>query len=294
VQKPSTEATGTKEASPATSGPLDKVLKLARSQFKEYLRSRRFAFVICAVAAIGVIETSVLAYYRPASIISNSVTFYSGGWGGTIDYLVLFAAVIFGADAIAGEFQNKTGYFLMSLPLRRSTIYAGKYVAALAASITMITLYLVILVLNGVYYFGGSAFPWQLGASFALSIVYLLAVLGSAFLFSSLFKTSTYAVLVVAVLFLIGFSIIQAWVTDLAKIEPWFLISYASGVLGDVFQTPYPAHATTTVVHGAITKATLTVTSYTPTIVEGLVIMAGYFLLSTVLGMLLFEREEFT
>jgi ABC-2 type transport system permease protein len=265
VQKSNAASPEADESPPLLGSPLNRILKLARSQFKEYLRSRRFALVIGAVAVVGLIETAVLGYYRPASIISNPVTFYSGGWGGPIDYLILFAAVIFGADAIAGEFQNKTGYFLMSLPLRRSAIYAGKYLAALTASITMIALYLIILVLNGVYYFGASAFPWQLGASFVLSLVYLLAVLGSAFLFSSLFKTSTYAVLVIAVLFLVGFSILQAWVTDLVKIEPWFLISYASGILADIFQTPYPPHAQVVIVHGSITSATLTVTTYTPT-----------------------------
>ena len=294
TQKSPVAATPESNEPPQVGGPLETIFKLARSQLKEYLRSRRFALAMGAVAVIGIIETAVLGYYRPASIISNPVTFYSGGWGGPIDYLILFAAVIFGADAIAGEFQNKTGYFLMSLPLRRSTIFAGKYVAALAASIAMIMLYLVFLLLNGVYYFGANAFPWQLGASFALSLVYLLAVLGSAFLFSSLFKTSTYAVLVVAVLFLIGFTILQAWVTDLVKIEPWFLISYASGILTDVFQSPYPPHTQTTIVHGTISSVTLTVTSYTPTLIEGLAIMAGYFLVTTVLGLLLFEREEFT
>jgi ABC-2 type transport system permease protein len=294
VQKSNAALPEANEPPPLLGGPLNRILKLARSQLKEYLRSRRFVLVIGAVAVIGLIETAVLGYYRPASIISNPVTFYSGGWGGPIDYLILFAAVIFGADAIAGEFQNKTGYFLMSLPLRRSSIYAGKYLAALTASITMIALYLIILVLNGVYYFGASAFPWQLGASFALSLVYLLAVLGSAFLFSSLFKTGTYAVLLVAVLFLIGFSILQAWVTDLVKIEPWFLISYASGILADIFQTPYPPHAQAVIVHGSISSATLAVTTYTPTVIEGLAIMVGYFFITTALGLFLFEREEFT
>ena|ERR1700722_15162406 len=91
---------------------------------------------------------------------------------------------------------------------------------------------------NGVYCFGVSAFRWQLGASLTLSLINLLAVLRSAFLFGSLFKTSTYAVPVVAVLFLIGFSILQAWITDLVKIEPWFLISYASGILGTSSRLP--------------------------------------------------------
>ncbi len=288
------QTTSGTRAPPAVGGLIESILKLARSQFKEFVRSRRFAFVIGAVLFVGAIETIVIGYYRPASVISNPVTFYSGGWGGPIAELALFAAVIFGGDAIAGEFQNKTGYFLMSLPLRRSAIYAGKYLAALVASLTVISLYLLVLVLNGIFYFGTRAFPWQLGASFGISLVYLLAVLSAAFFFSSLFKTATYAVLVVAVLFIIGFPIIQAWVTDLARVEPWFIISYASPVLGDIFLSPYPPHTQTMVVHGSITSVTLTVTTYTPTVVEGLAIMLGYFILTTAAGLLLFGREEFT
>jgi len=200
--------------------------------------------------------------------------------------------VIFGGDAIAGEFQNKTGYFLMGLPIRRATIYVGKYLAALAASLTAMLVFLAILLLNGIYYLGGNAFPWQLGASFLLAIVYLLALLGTTFLFSSMFKTSAYATLVVAILFLFGFTLLQELVVGLAKIEPWFVISYASSILGTVFENPYPAHITHTTTHfGARTVVS---TTYTPTIAEGVAIMVAYFVITAVLGLLLFEREEFT
>jgi len=37
-----------------------------------------------------------------------------------------------------------------------------------------------------------------------------------------------------------------------------------------------------------------TVTTYNPTYFEGLVVMAGYWLLTTIGGLLFFEREEFT
>jgi ABC-2 type transport system permease protein len=198
--------------------------------------------------------------------------------------------VIFGGDAIAGEFQNKTGYFLMGLPVRREAIYVGKYLAALVASFTALAFFLVILLGNGLYYFGASFFPWQLGESVLLACVYLLAVLGATFLFSSLFKTSTYATLVVAVLFLFGFSILQALVTDLAKIEPWFIISYADSIIGNAFLNPYPAHVTVTVA----TRFMPSETVYTPTLVEGVAIMLGYFVITTLVGLWLFEREEFT
>ena len=269
---------------------LEQVFKLARYQFRDYLRSRRYILMMAIVAIIGIILTAVLAYFRPAGLIDSSTAFYGSFWGGGATVVIVFAGVIFGGDAIAGEFQNKTGYFLMGLPIRRATIYIGKYLAALAASLTAMVVFLLILLANGAYYLGANAFPWQLGASFLLAIVYLLALLGTTFLFSSMFKTSAYATLVVAILFLFGFSILQEVVIGLAKVEPWMVISYASSILGTVFENPYPAHIT----HVASPFGGRPTTVYTPTIAEGVAIMIAYFVITSLLGLLLFEREEFT
>jgi hypothetical protein len=88
---------------------------------------------------------------------------------------------------------------------------------------------------------------------------------------------------------LFGFTIIQALVSDLVKIEPWFLITYADQVITYPFLTALPPHVSTTVNFRGETT-----TSYAPTYLEGLAIMAGYFVLTALGGLLLFEREEFT
>ena len=106
--------------------------------------------------------------------------------------------------------------------------------------------YLAILLANGAVYLGANAFPLALGESFAIALLYLLALLGAVFLFSSMFKNSLYAVLVVAVLFLFGFSLIQGLITALVKIEPWFIITYAQNVISYPFLSTLPAHVTTT------------------------------------------------
>lgn len=256
---------------------------LARYQLIDYLRSRRFILMLAIVATIGGIFTAVVGYYRPPSFLAASSNYYSAFWGGGATYVIIFAGVIFGADAIAGEFQNKTGYFLMGLPVRRATVYAGKYIAAFLASFTALLVFALLLLANGVYYFGGGAFTVAFFESFLLAVGYLLALLGTTFLFSSLFKTSTYATLVVAVLFLFGFSLFNILLENLVNIEPWMIVTYASGVIGNVFDNPYPAHI--------VTRDGITL--YTPTIVEGVGIMLGYFVLTSLLGLVLFEREEF-
>ncbi len=274
------------EVAPSGAGALPsdehQAFRLMRFQLRDYLRSRRFLLMTALTLAIGVILTVVVAHYR-GGLVSSPAAFYGSFWGGGVVVLIVFAGIIYGGDAIAGEFQHKTGYFLMGLPLKRGTIYQGKLLAAYLASVTAVVLYLAILLLNGIYYFGMNAFPWQLGASLLLALVYLAALLGTTFLFSSLFKTSAYAILVVAVLFLFGFGIAQDLVESLVKIEPWFLLSYASPVIGNIFANPYPT-----------TSTSFGVTNYVASVPEAVLIMVIYFVVTTVVGYLLFSREQFT
>lgn len=274
---------------------LKQIPKLAKAQFREYLRSRRFFILLGLMAAIGVIFTAVVAHYR-GSLISSSLGFYGGAWGGAANFLTILVAVFFGGDAIAGEFQNKTGYFLMGLPVRRGAIYLGKFLAAYLASAAVLLSFLFVLLLNGAYYFGVSGFPWQLGVSVLLTLIYLSAVLATTFVFSSLFKTSAYGFVLTALLFLIGFTILQDWVSALAHIEPWMVISYASGTIGAVFSSNpnWGFTGTSTLVHGTINPNVVARIYTVAGVGEGVLIMIGYLMVLMLLGFFLFEREEFT
>ncbi len=277
----------------AVPGTVAQALILSRYQLRDYRRSRRFVLMLAIVAVIGAILSFVLAYYHGSSTVqgltSSSNAFYGSFWTGGITVVIIFSGIIFGGDAIAGEFQNKTGYFLMGLPIRRASVYAGKFVAALVASLVAVVFYLAILLANGAVYLGGDALSLPLFESFGIALLYLLALLGAVFLFSSMFKNSLYAVLVVAVLFLFGFTIIQALVVGLVKVEPWFLLTYAQSVIGYPFLSSLPAHVVSFPGPGGATER-----SYSVTYPEGFAILIGYFLVTAVAGLFFFEREEFT
>jgi ABC-2 type transport system permease protein len=271
------------------------MFQLTKYQLRDYLRARRFLILFLLVFTIGAIVTSVIGYYRPGGWLDSPASLYGNMWGGGASFVIVLAAVFFGGDAIAGEFQNRTGYFLMGLPLRRATVYGGKYIAAFLASLAILTVYLAMTVANGVYYFGAAAFPWQLGYSFALAVVYLMAVLGTTFLFSSLFKVSTYGTLLTAVLFLFGFSLLQALLSGLAHVTPWFVISYADTVIGAVLSSSCVdqpgAHVCTSAGPGG---QSFQITVNNPTVPMGVAIMIGYFLITSVIGLIQFEREQFS
>jgi len=262
---------------------------VTKYELVNYFRSRRFFILLIIGLMISGILTFLVAYYGISTFASSPLGFYSFWWGNSITFIIAINGIFFGGDAISGEFQNKTGYFLVPNPLRRSSVYIGKWLGAMIASLLIFATYAGITIGNGLYYFGASV-PFAFGESLIFSIVYLAAVLGFTFFFSSLFKSSSMSILVTAILFLFAFSIIQLLVSTFAGIEPWFIISYGAGIISNVLTDPYPA---TQVIRGAGPRGA-DLTTFAVSIPAGLTILLGYFVITAILGLALFERKEFT
>ena len=262
---------------------------ICKYELLNYFRSRRFYVLLIIGLIIAGLLTVLVGYYRPQSFLSSDLSFYSGWWGMSVTFVVILSGIFFGGDAISGEFQNKTGYFTVGNPIRRSSIYIGKWLAALGASLIIFGVYTAITLANGVYYFGTSI-PYQFGESFAFALLYLVAVLGFTFFFSSLFKSSSMSILVTAILFLFAFTLIQTLISALVQIEPWFMITYGADIIGNVLLPSYPPHVTSQHIRGPESPI---FTTYTATVPEGMAILLAYFAVTAILGLVLFERKEF-
>jgi ABC-2 type transport system permease protein len=273
---------------PGLPSSIAQVATITKYELLNYFRSRRFFILLIIGIAISGLLTAVVAYFGVSYLqLSSALLFYSFWWGNSITFVVILSGIFFGGDAISGEFQNKTGYFLVGNPLRRSSIYIGKWLGALIASLIVFAVYAAITIANGLYYFGANV-PNQFGESLAFSVLYLIAVLGFTFFFSSLFKSSSMSILMTAILFLFAFSLIELIVSRLAQIEPWFIITYGAGIIGNVLMDPYPVTQSTRGFGGR------EATTYAVSIPEGITILVGYFVITAVLGLILFERKEFT
>jgi ABC-2 type transport system permease protein len=266
-------------------GSIAQVGIITKYALLDYVRSRRFYIMLTITILISALLTILVGYYRPESFLLSELTFYNSWWWNSVTFVVVLSGIFFGGDAISSEFQNKTGFFGVPNPIRRSSIYVGKWLAAFIASTVILGIFTLITVGNGLYYFSGV--PYQFVESLLFAIFYMVAVLGFTFFFSSLFKSSTTSILVTAILFLFAFTLIQELVADLVKIEPWFIITYGAQIIGNVLTSPYPQHQITN------TVGRFTLTSFNATILEGLVIMGIYFIVTVILGLILFERKEF-
>jgi ABC-2 type transport system permease protein len=267
--------------------------------FLEYFRSRRFLILLIITLLIAALLTIVVAWKRPPSFLLSNLSFFSSWWGGAtsfsaVTFVIILSGIFFGGDAISGEFQNKTGYFGIPNPIRRSSVYVGKWLSAFLAATAILAVFTVITIANGVYYFGLSGVPYQFSLSLLFAWFYLAAVMGFTFFFSSLFKSSSLSILVTVILFLFGFTLIQALVSDLVGIEPWFVLTYGAGIIGNILDTTYPAHSVTTTTPLGRGGRTFTTTTFYASVPQGLVIIGLYFIITGILGLVLFERKEFT
>ena len=255
----------------------------AEFEFMNYLRSTRFYILLAIVATIGVAIMAVTYVYRPSAYLSSPMAFYSVWWGTVVNLCVILTGIFFGADAISTEFQNRTGYYLLSNPVRRSSVFVGKWIASFFASAIAIGVYAAITLADGAIYFGANI-PVQFGESFVFALFYIFPILGVSFFISSLFKNNSYSILLTAILLLFGFNFITPLITALSNSEPWYVLSYGAGIVGSVLSSSgYPPHEV--VIAGS--------TSYNATIPEGLAIMLAYFVVASVLGIISFEREDF-
>jgi ABC-2 type transport system permease protein len=265
----------------------------------EYLRSRRFLILLIITLLIAALLTIVVAWRRPENFLSSNLSFYSGWWGGgssfsAVSFVIILSGIFFGGDAISGEFQNKTGYFGIPNPIRRSSVYIGKWLSAFLAATAILAVFTIITIANGVYYFGSSGVPYQFGLSLLFAWFYLIAVMGLTFLFSSLFKSSSISILVTVILFLFGFTLIEFLVSDFVGYEPWFVLTYGAGIISNILNPtgyPHSPQTYTTLLRGG---HTFTTTTFYASIPQGLAIIGLYFIITAILGLILFERKEFT
>ncbi len=280
---------------PSRVSSLAHVRTVTKYTFLNYFRSRRFYVMLSIVLLMSGLLTLAAAYFKSpffgfgvTTSGNASLPFYRAWWGSFVTLVTLISVAFFGGDAISGEFQNKTGYFLIPNPVRRSAIYVGKWLAALAAATLILAIFAVIALANGVYFFG-TAVPNEFAESVAFAWFNLVAVLSLAFTFSSAFKNSSISILMTVIMLLFVFNVIDTIVASVAGVEPWFSITYAGGIISNVLQVPYPM--------GKVTlpgPPGFRVSAFSATIPEGLAMMTVYFAVTAVIGLFLFEKREFT
>ncbi len=201
---------------------LEKLKIVTGYEFLKHIRRRRL-YVILGIALLTELVVLVLipalldGYPENVKLMAAMLTIGPS--------LAAIGAVFFAGDAIAGEFEGKTGYILFTNPVRRITLVIGKYLACfIAITLLIVFTYIIIAISLLVIY---HEVPIETLTSFGLCLLFAAAVLSITFFFSAVSKGAMGAT-VMTLLFVWMLSGIIESVLAFTGNPYWFLISAGS------------------------------------------------------------------
>jgi ABC-2 type transport system permease protein len=199
-------------------------------EFLKHIRRRRLYIVLGIALLVELLMLILIPVLLPGGYPSDVMIM--AGMLTVGPSLAAIGAVFFAGDAIAGEFESKTGFLLFTNPIKRVVLWTGKYLASLiAVELLIVFTYIIIAIALLVIY---KQVPVEILGSFGLCLLYASAVLSLTFFFSAISKGSMGAT-VMTLLFVFVISGIVESVLGFTGNPYWFMISAG----GDSIALPY-------------------------------------------------------
>ncbi len=198
-------------------------------EFLKHIRRRRL-YVILGLALLAelavIIGVPLLMDGYPENIMVMAALLTIG------PSLATIGAVFFAGDAIAGEFENKTGFILFTNPVRRITLVTGKYLASCIAVILLVIFCYAVISISLWAIYGN--IPIETAKSFGLCLLFAGSVISVTFFFSAVSKGAMGAT-VMTLLFIMVISGIIESVLMMAGKPSWFLLSTGGDSIAMVY-----------------------------------------------------------
>jgi ABC-2 type transport system permease protein len=253
---------------------------VTKYELLKHLRRKRIYAVLAIAALIGLLQIAMpLAFNLGFPQIAKD---WAWGFFSFTNFLIIIVGTFFAGDAIASEFELKTGYIVFPNPIKRVSLVFGKFVAALVSALLTIGFYYAIGTGASLGIYG--VVSLEVAASFAYAFLYLCCVLGFTFLFSAVLKGSMGATLLSFFTFLLILSVMSQLVA-LTGNEPWFMPTYASGSIIQVIKRQQDSVI-------EIPGTTLKIYTFYPKDLVSAIILAAYFIATFALSMVVARRKE--
>lgn len=208
---------------------LEKLGVVGKYELLKHLRRRRFYVVLALALAIEALILALLpmlGWGYPENVMVMAGLLSIGPSFATL------GAVFFAGDAIAGEFEGKTGYILFPNPVGRATVVGGKFLACSLAVGLIVLLSYGVVGLSLLWIYG--QVPAEVGSSLGLCLLLTCSVVAMTFFFSSVSKGTMGATVTTLIFLFVVLGVLES-ILFITGNPRWFLLSYA----GDVVITVY-------------------------------------------------------
>ncbi len=255
-------------------------IAIAKFDLYRYLVRRRILIVL-AVFGLTILLPIIIRYGFNIPYPSEPRDMLMGDLDG-INIIVILAATFFAGDAIVSEYEKRTGYILFPNPLRREVIFMGKLTASLLISGAFVTMYYLVEVCKVLIIYG--TVPHELLLSYVYALLYMLAVVGLAYLFSTILTNTTLSLLLTFFSLFMIFPVLST-VLMLTEIEPWFILTYCGDIITLVFNPPKERVV-------EYSAGGVTIHIYYPDFTTSVCVMLAYTVITLVMSLIIFRRRE--
>lgn len=253
-----------------------------KQQWKKFVSFSILSFVIVFLMSF------VMYALEPTSLLPDTQTdFLNSGLTFLSMFILIFAACFFFSGIICSEYDKKTGYIIFP-KINKFKLILGKYLGNLTLIIGVVSVYYIALGLFCWYYYGVSVNLLFL-ASFAIAIVYILAVSSFVTLFSSFMKTVNMTIISTILILFIGFQTADQLVTVfLPDFEPVYSMQFASNLISSILEQPFPNPR-----YNDMEIMDFTFRMWiTPTIETGITVLLIYMASSLLIASFIFKRRQ--
>lgn len=252
------------------------MLIIAKNEVRKFVRGKKFLIYVLLTTAVFALIT-LLPYVlggdigdTPGQVIAVYISFAS--------FLAVLAAALFASVVYVSEFEERTALILFTRPVKKTTIFLGKFIGCLALELVVIIGYYAA---SGAATFAATGgFPSIFGTSLGYMALYTFAATGVAAVFSTMMRKSGTSTVMTFLTLLLFMSIITQIISMATDIDPWFMLDKA----GDAILTCIPEYAD---MFGGLMSSV-----QVPNVAKTVGTMVGWGVASTALSWFLFTRKE--
>jgi len=197
----------------------------------KHIRQRRILIAVSIAIVLPLIFYAIPPLFG-MDYSSTALDFASSN----LNFITLFIVIsgaIFAGDAVSGEFERKTGLLLFPTPQKHTSIYIGKYLAAILTLFSGVTIYYLMIIWEIGTIYGFSDIPSELGKSYLVALLYSTSVIGVIFFFSSIMKRAITSSLVGFFILMMILPIITS-VLKTVSVDPWFIVTNGADLITNV------------------------------------------------------------
>jgi len=252
--------------------------------------SKKFIIFSIITGLIGFLIGFLGFALIPEDSLSSSQGAYFQDGLGIMSLILIFGVCFFFGGIICSEFSTKSGYIVFP-KINKYKLIIGKYLGNITLLIGVIAIYYFILVLLGIFFYG-LPLNIRIFHSFAITILYILAVSSFVTLFSSFMKSVNMTIIATILILLIVFSLVdQIVVLSNPDFEPIYSLDFMSRLITSILETDFPATTAERYIdmemQGFIFRIWIT-----PTIQMGITVMLLYTIICLGLASIIFSRKQ--